>query len=284
MGLTVAVASGKGGTGKTTIAVNLAQVADEPITLIDCDVEEPNGRFFIRMEKPQHMADATVKIPSIDADKCTSCGKCTEFCEYNALAMTKKGVMLFPELCHGCGGCALVCPAQAITETERVIGVIEKGSAANIDFYQGTLNVGEVMSPPLIRTVKSVERNPLTILDSPPGTSCPMITAVTDSDYVVLVTEPTPFGMNDLVLAVEALREIGIPFGVVINRDGSGDDKVDKYCEAEQIEILARVPDDRRVAVAYSKGIAAVKLMPEYKRLFAALYDKIKTRAEGIVS
>ncbi len=284
MGLTVAVASGKGGTGKTTIAVNLAQVADEPITLIDCDVEEPNGRFFIRMEKPKHLADATVKVPSIDAGRCISCGKCAEFCEYNALAMTKKGVMLFSELCHGCGGCVLVCPVQAITERDRVIGVIEEGAAANIDFYQGILNVGEVMSPPLIRTVKNVKRNPMTILDSPPGTSCPMITAVTDSDFVVLVTEPTPFGMNDLVLAVEALRAIGIPFGVVINRDGSGDDKVDKYCEMENIEILARVPDDRRVAVAYSKGIAAVKLMPEYKKLFTVLYKKVKERAGGAVS
>ncbi len=262
------------------MAVNLAHVANEPVTFIDCDVEEPNGRFFIRMDKPEHHADVPVNIPLVDHDKCTQCGKCADFCEYNALAMTKKGVMLFQELCHGCGGCALVCPEKAITETQRIIGVIEKSSVKNIDFYQGVLNVGEAMAPPLIRKVKEMKGNEVSILDSPPGTSCPMITAVTGADYVVLVTEPTPFGMNDLVLAVDALRELGLPFGVVVNRHGSGNDDVEHYCSSEDIPILARIPDDRRVAVAYSKGVAASKLMPEYERVFSDLYRQIKKEAE----
>ncbi|MFH0878243.1 MAG: ATP-binding protein [Lentisphaerota bacterium] len=253
---TVAMASGKGGTGKTTIAVNLAAVLAEQgerVQYLDCDVEEPNGHIFL---KPviKKSADAGVPVPVIDKNKCTACGQCAEACEYNAIAILKRA-LVFPELCHGCGGCRLVCPTGAIQEQPRTIGVVETGRAGKICFGQGRLHVGEPMSPPLIRAVKQTRMDgAITILDAPPGTSCPVVATVRDAGYVILVTEPTPFGLNDLCLAVELMRQLNRDFGVVINRAGMGNDAVRSFCLKEQIPILIEIPDDRKVAEAYSQG------------------------------
>ncbi len=252
----LAIASGKGGTGKTTVAVNLAAVLaerGEAVQYLDCDVEEPNGHIFL---KPaiERVEEVGIPVPVIDKTKCTACGQCAEACEYNAIVVLKTA-LVFPELCHGCGGCRLVCPAGAIQERPRTIGVVETGHAGKIGFIQGRLNVGEPMSPPLIRAVKRAKANGgVTILDAPPGISCPVVATVCDADYVALVTEPTPFGLNDLRLAVELIRPLKRRFGVVINRAGIGNNAIRSFCRAESIPVLAEIPDDRRAAEAYSRG------------------------------
>ena len=275
----ISVASGKGGTGKTTIATNLALAIcdDSPgkIQFLDCDVEEPNAHIFL---KPEISSSESVAIPisQVDEDKCDGCGKCSEVCAYNAIAVIKGKVLLFPELCHGCGGCLLLCPRQAITEGRREVGVVEKGRAGEIEFIQGKLRIGEAMSPPLIRAVKShMADDKTTIIDVPPGTSCPVIETVKKSDFCILVTEPTPFGLNDLVLAVEVLRELQIPFGVIINRADVGDEKVDRYCRKESIPILMRIPLDKEIAMAYSKGVPLIIDKPEWENKFRKLYDQM---------
>ena len=219
----IAIASGKGGTGKTTVATNLAYVASrngQSVAYLDCDVEEPNGHIFLKPEITDRKPVGSL-IPQVDAEKCTLCGECGEICQYSAIVRVGEKVLVYPELCHGCGGCSLVCPADAITEVSREIGVLETGRAGAIQFAQGLLNVGEAMSPPVIRAVKSTAfQADLTIVDAPPGTSCPVIEAVRGADFVILVTEPTPFGFHDLKLAVEMVRVLKLPFGVVINRAG----------------------------------------------------------------
>jgi MinD superfamily P-loop ATPase len=274
----IAIASGKGGTGKTTVAVNLAMVLAESglkVQYLDCDVEEPNGHIFL---KPEIAATESVGIPVpvVDEKKCTGCRKCAEVCEYHAIAVLQKA-LVFPELCHGCGGCALVCPTGAIREQDRAVGVVETGTAYGVQFGQGRLNVGEPMAPPLIRAVKKKAiTDGVAILDAPPGTSCPVVTTVRDADYVLLVTEPTPFGLNDLKLAVEMIRQLGVRHGVVINRADSGDQRVREFCEAEKIPILQELPDDRRLAEAYSRGHMAVCALPEWRTMFAELWNRIK--------
>lgn len=253
---TIAVASGKGGTGKTTVAVNLAAALSEQgraVQYLDCDVEEPNGHIFL---KPaiERVEEVGILVPVIDRNKCTACGRCAEACEYNAIAVLRTA-LVFPELCHGCGGCAGVCPAGAIEEKPQTIGVVETGRSGEIGFVQGRLNVGEAMSPPLIRAAKRLRsQNGIAILDAPPGTSCPVVATVRDADFVILVTEPTPFGLNDLRLAVELSRQLEKRFGVVVNRAGIGGDEVQSYCASEEIPLLAEIPDDRPVAEAYSRG------------------------------
>lgn len=275
----ISVASGKGGTGKTTVAINLAlAICDdlpEKIQFLDCDVEEPNAHIFLQPEFSSSQSVA-IPVPQVDKDKCDGCGKCSEVCTYNAIAVIKGKVLLFPELCHGCGGCFLLCPRQAITEGRREVGVVEKGKAGGLEFIQGKLRIGEAMSTPLIRAVKSrIAGDKTTIIDVPPGTSCPVIEAVKGSDFCILVTEPTPFGLNDLTLAVEVLRSLQIPFGVVINRADVGDEEVDRYCRKEGLLILMRIPMDKKIAMAYSKGIPLIIDKPEWKNRFRNLYNQI---------
>jgi len=274
----IAIASGKGGTGKTTVAVNLACVlADngQTVQYLDCDVEEPNGHIFL---KPEITATEPVGIPVpvVDEKKCTGCRKCAEVCQYHAIAVLKKP-LVFAELCHGCGGCALVCPEGAIREENRTIGVVETGHAERVAFVQGRLNVGEPMAPPLIRAVKKKAiADGVAIMDAPPGTSCPVVATVRDADYVLLVTEPTPFGLNDLRLAVEMIRQLGLRHGVVSNRADSGDQRVHEYCSAARIPILLEIPDDRRVAEAYSRGHMAVRVLPEWSDCMLKLWGQVK--------
>ncbi len=271
----IAVASGKGGTGKTTVAVGMALSLKTPVQLLDCDVEEPNSHIFLSPAIDSSI-DVAVRVPVVDEVKCTACGECARFCQYNAIVSLKTAPLIFAEMCHGCGGCALVCPEGAITETTRSVGVIESGHAGAVLFASGRLNVGEAMSPPVIRATKALALADRTvIIDCPPGTSCPMITAVRGSDYCVLVTEPTPFGLNDLILAVETCRKLGVPFGVVVNRAGCGDDRVQAFCAREDIPVLLEIPDDRRIAEAYSCGKHFVEALPEYRHVFAGLLGKI---------
>jgi len=276
----ISVASGKGGTGKTTVAVNLA-LSLRNVQFFDCDVEEPNAHIFL---KPviKEQEKAYIPVPEIDVSKCNYCGKCAQVCVYNAIAVLpssdgKKGnSLIFPNLCHGCGACSALCPVNAIKEVNREIGVVEEGSCGDIEFIHGKLNVGEAMSPPLIRQVKGhINHEKNVIIDAPPGTSCPVIASIKDSEYSILVTEPTPFGLNDLILAVEVLRKLKIPFGVVINRADLGNDRTEDYCRKENISILMKIPFSREIAMAYSQGIPIVEALPEYRKDFTELFDKI---------
>ncbi len=276
----ISIASGKGGTGKTTVAVNLALSIDN-VQFLDCDVEEPNAHIFL---KPQikEQKKAYIPVPEIDESKCIYCGKCAKVCVYNAIAILpgqegKKGTTLvFAHLCHGCGACSALCPEKAIKEVNREIGVVELGDCGKIDFVHGKLNIGEAMSPPLIRQVKEhINSKKTVIIDAPPGTSCPVVGSVKGSDFCVLVTEPTPFGLNDLILAVEVLKKLKIRFGVVINRADLGNNKTDEYCRQEKIPVLMRIPFRKEIAMAYSKGEPMVKAFPEYKKDFEQLYKQI---------
>ena len=271
----LAIASGKGGTGKTTMAVNLARVLERPVQLLDCDVEEPNDHLFL----PGAMISeetVTIPVPEVDGSLCDGCGECGRFCAYHAIVSTGSKPLVFVEMCHGCGGCALVCPKDAIHEIPKRIGTISLKQAGNISLVQGRLDVGQAMAPPLIRAVKErLEPGMPAILDAPPGTSCPVIAAVRGADLVLLVTEPTPFGLHDLTLAVDMVRELRMPFGVLINRVGSGDDRVHVYCRREKVPIFAEIPDDRRIAESYSRGQLIVEALPEYRQLFAGLAGKL---------
>ncbi|PIE31279.1 (4Fe-4S)-binding protein [candidate division KSB3 bacterium] len=269
------IASGKGGTGKTTVATNFARSLEAPVLLLDCDVEEPNAHLFI---KPTLTASQPVykQIPEIDTDRCTGCGRCAELCAYNALAVVKKKVLVFPDLCHGCGGCMLLCPEGAIREIGKEIGVVEQGQAEHIDFVHGALHVGEVMAGPVITAVKKQrEYHALVIVDAPPGTSCPVVGTLLDSDFCILVTEPTPFGLHDLRLAVDVVRKLHLPCGVIINRADLGDRNVETYCQDEGIPVLMRIPADRRIAEAYSRGDMMVDAFPEYRQQFQQLLPTI---------
>ncbi|PIW11972.1 MAG: (4Fe-4S)-binding protein, partial [Candidatus Infernicultor aquiphilus] len=253
----------------------------------DCDVEEPNAHLFL---KPVITNSESVKIPvpKIDDEKCNYCGKCAEVCVFNAIAVTKNKVLVFPGLCHGCGACMLFCPENAISEQGREIGILEEGKARSISFIDGRLNIGEPMAPPIIRKIKKrinkdgikgksndIANHHLTIIDAPPGTSCPVIESIKDSDYTILVTEPTPFGLHDLILAVEVLQKLKIPHGVVLNKCDVGDHKVEEYCKKNNIPLLLSIPLDREIAVAYSQGIPIVKINSSYEQKFTQLFHKI---------
>jgi len=278
----LAVASGKGGTGKTTVSVNLARTIGSGVQLLDCDVEEPNAHLFLRGRQTGNEV-VSIPIPEVDESLCDACGECGRFCRYHAIVSFGSSPLVFPELCHGCGGCALVCPRGAIREAGRRVGVVETQEVDGITLVLGRLDIGVAMAPPLIRAVKSRMKNNGTtvILDAPPGTSCPVIATLRGSDFVLLVTEPTPFGLHDLQLAVDMVRELTIPFGVVVNRMGIGDDRVHQFCREQGIPILLELPDDRRIAEAYSRGELVVDALPEYHSHFATLLWNIKEIRNG---
>ena len=275
----IAIASGKGGTGKTTVSTNLAlflnQYADE-VVYFDCDVEEPNGHLFLNPVIKGKVV-SSIRVPSVDESKCNACGECVQFCEYKALVRLGKQVMVFPELCHGCGGCTRICRNHAITEQARQIGFVESGESGKIGFVHGRLNVGEAMSPPLIRDVlRLTHDNDICVIDAPPGTSCPVIASIRTADFVVLVTEPTPFGLNDLQLALDMVKELGIPHGVVINRAEEGNSDVEVFCKEHHTDILTRIQDDRRIAESYSKGEMILTAVPDVQRSFEELWLAIR--------
>ena len=277
----IAVASGKGGTGKTTVATSLAtSLAAHPAwtrpSLIDCDVEAPNAHLFL---KPTitHRQDVAILIPQVNETSCTHCGKCATVCQYHAIAVLGKWVLVFPQLCHGCGSCTAMCPEHAISEIPNVIGILERGSApSGISFARGVMNIGEPMA--VIRQLKkwiTLPSDQVVIIDAPPGTSCPVVEALRGVDFLLLVTEPTPFGLQDLELATQIARELKIPAGVIINRDGIGDAKVELYCAVEGLPILMRIPFDRAIALGIAQGRLLTDVHPEFIKKFRALFVQI---------
>jgi len=280
----IAVASGKGGTGKTTIATNLAcSVArtGKTVQYLDCDVEEPNGHIFLKPDIEETQS-VTIGVPEVDTELCNGCGECGRLCQYSAIICLKDKAMTFEQLCHSCGGCMLVCPTGAIKEKPKEIGFADFGSANGVKFGQGRLKIGDIHTPSLIKRVKANSLDEgVVIIDVPPGTSCPVIEAIKGSDFVLLVTEPTPFGLNDLKLAVSMVKELKLPFAVVINQSDLGDDQVQQYCDGEDIQIILEIPNDRRIAEAYSVGKMIVDVLPEYKKDFAGLYESVSRRLKG---
>lgn len=271
----ISIASGKGGTGKTTIATNLAVALGTDVNLLDCDVEEPNDHIFIQ-PKITHTEKVSLKVPQVDMNKCSLCGKCQEICQFQAIVVVGKTALTFPELCHSCGGCMEVCPENAITEIDREMGIFEAGTRNGVAFAYGRIFVGQVMAVPAIERVRAaVQPDKVNIIDAPPGTSCPVISSVKDTDFLILVTEPTPFGLNDLKLAVGMVKILAIPHGIIINRSDLGDDKVKEYAKEENIPILMEIPFDRQIAEIYSKGKLLVEELPEWKERFIHLYEDV---------
>ncbi|MCD4701222.1 MAG: ATP-binding protein [Candidatus Aegiribacteria sp.] len=286
--MVIAVASGKGGTGKTTVAVSLAiaasdQSSEKPL-LLDCDVEEPNSGLFLDIDYTSGR-DTGVLVPEVNLEKCTYCGRCSEVCVWNAIAVAGKKVLVFRDLCHGCGSCGLVCPENAISDVTHVTGRIEGGTDGSINFARGILNVGQAMPVPVISSLLN-EYLPgagrsTVIIDSSPGTSCPVVEAVSRSDYVILVTEPTPFGLHDLKAAVDVVvNQLSIPAGVIINRDGIGNKDVEKYCHTANLPILAKIPMDRRIAEMLSNGIPLLRGLPEYKEVFLSILAAVRKEVQ----
>ncbi len=277
----IAIASGKGGTGKTTVATNLALImsGERDLQFLDCDVEEPNAHLFLKPELVKS-EPVSIPVPRVDLERCTYCGICAEVCAFNAIMVGKETVLVFEQLCHGCGGCAYFCPEKAIREIDRPIGVLESGTAGEISFIHGKLNPGEALSPPLIKAVKEridPAAEDLTIIDASPGASCPVVEAIRGSDYCLLVTEPTPFGLNDLVIAVELLRKLDIPGAVIINRSlgGEGEEKIETYCREEGLPILLKMPWDRELAALYARGEPAVTHLPAWRSVFEELGKRV---------
>ncbi|MDD5022188.1 MAG: P-loop NTPase [Endomicrobiaceae bacterium] len=275
----IAISSGKGGTGKTFIATNLAKTLSKmgkEVRYLDCDVEEPNGHLFLK-PKISKDEDASVLFPiGVDKSKCTKCGKCAKVCKYNAIAMLGDNILYFPQLCHVCGACTIVCPVDAIVKKERTIGLIKHGKSENIDFHYGLLNTGEgSMTVKLIKKVKEYIGSGINILDSAPGTSCPVVATVKDVDLCVFVTDPTPFGVNDLKLAVDMAREVGQEPVVVVNRADSYSNELYEYCKQAELEIAGEIPDDRKIAEVYSVGNLIVDKSSKYRKVFKQLAEKI---------
>ena len=305
----IVVASGKGGTGKTTVAASLALTAGDSVRFLDCDVEAPNAALFLNPVLVNRK-EVGIQLPVVDEALCTYCSKCAEVCEFHAIAVISKKILVFPELCHGCGSCTLVCPEKAISERLDVMGVLESGlTATGIDFSQGVMNIAEPMAVPIIRELKkwhissfpygddvraqakqsppsgeiasgkSVPRNDVEIRDAPPGASCPVVETMRGADFALLVTEPTPFGLHDLKQVASIAHELGMPAGVVINRDGIGDNAVETYCAEAGIPILMRIPMERRFAEAIASGKTLVEAAPEYRPLFHELLEAITEKA-----
>jgi MinD superfamily P-loop ATPase len=278
--LKIAVASGKGGTGKTSVAVNLALSLGEA-QVVDCDVEEPNVHILLKPEAKETLLVEAL-VPRILEDRCDYCGECARFCQYNALFVVGETAMVFPGLCHSCGGCSIVCPRDAIVEEPREIGRVVKGQAGGISVVYGEMNVGEALAVPVIAAVKEhMKREGMIVLDAPPGSACPVVETVHGSDFCLMVTEPTPFGLHDLQVATEVVRQLGIPMGVVVNFSGIGDRGVYDYCAEQGIPILMEIPFDRRIAELYSRGIPFVRAMPEWRQRFMDLADSIIEEADA---
>ena len=277
----VAVASGKGGTGKTTVSASLAAVWTQPVIAMDLDVEEPNLHLFL---KPviQGQEKAYIEVPAADESKCNQCRACAELCQFKAITVLGTALLVFTDMCHGCGGCMAVCPTQALSPEHRELGEILWGRSGDIGFLMGRSRVGEAMSPPLMREVKKQlsvlmqETTADVIVDAPPGVSCPAVNAVMDADVIVLVTEPTPFGLYDLQLAREAFKSLGKPMGVVINRAGLGDNKINEFCRSSDLPIWCEIPYDRRIAAAYADSRIVATLNPELNAMFTGLAEKIQ--------
>jgi MinD superfamily P-loop ATPase len=280
----IAIASGKGGTGKTTVAVNLTAVCKLPVTILDCDVEEPNVHLFIKptITKTRRVS---VKIPAVDMDLCTSCGACREACRFNAVILIKGKPLFLKELCHSCGACIYACQEDALTEIDREIGTVEEGTWNHGVFARGLLDIGEARSEPLIHAVREIGNvrtgEELVVIDVPPGTSCPVIAAVKDVDYLLLVTEPTPFGLHDLTLAVKMGQALNLPLGVLINRSDIGDSSVRDYCASENVPVLGEFPFDRRIAVAYSRGDIASDVLPDVHKMYVELLHRLMEVAKS---
>ncbi len=273
--MVISVASGKGGTGKTTVATALA-LSLKYVQFVDCDVEEPNAHIFLK-PSIKHIEEVKVLLPKINYNFCDFCGKCAQFCQYNAIAVLEEQVLIFPELCHHCGGCKLICPQKAISEYEITIGRIKKGNSNEIEFFSGELEVARSSPSPVIKQLKKYISKDLTvIIDSPPGTSCSMVESVEDSDFCILVTEPTPFGLNDLKLAIDVVKKMDIPYGVIINQSDIGDTRVKDFCINNNIEILMEIPYSRDIAEAYSRGENIIFVYPEYKNKFKEIFEKIR--------
>lgn len=281
MCMIISIASGKGGTGKTTLAVNLTYALEDNVQLLDCDVEEPNGHLFLNRDIQKEYAAYTT-IPLVDQSICSLCGECAEICQFNAIVVAGKSVLTFPKMCHSCGGCMLICPEKAISEQKREIGKIRIGSIKQALFTEGILNIGEAMSPPLIKAVKTeIKTEKINIIDAPPGTSCPVVTAMSGSDYVLMVTEPTPFGLHDLKLAVEVAEKLNIPCGLVINRSDLGNDQVKKYAEDKGLPVLLEIPYSREMAEIYSRGELFAKILPEWREKLLDMFRKIEKNVQG---
>jgi MinD superfamily P-loop ATPase len=280
----ITIASGKGGTGKTTVACSLAlAVQDQMPVVLDCDVEAPNAHLALHPDLPERQT-VSISIPEVKTDLCNACGRCGEVCPFHAIVMLGKKVLVFPELCHGCGSCARNCPEEAIIEVEKPIGIIEGGkAAAGFPFAHGILNIGEPMAVPIIRKLKDwkqASNGKVVIRDAPPGTACPVVETLRGADFALLVTEPTPFGLHDLRLAAEVARALGVPAGVVINRDGVGDKAVDDFCLENGLPILMRIPLEREIGAAIASGQSLVEAFPEYRSRFQELFASIQGHAE----
>ncbi|MCW4007537.1 MAG: ATP-binding protein [Candidatus Bathyarchaeota archaeon] len=274
----IAVASGKGGTGKTSVAVNMA-VSVGNVKLLDCDVEEPNAHLLLHPEISRKEPVYTF-IPKINKALCNFCGECAKFCQFNAILAIAEEILVFPELCHSCGGCAIVCPRKAITWEKHGVGTLHFGEANNVSLVYGELKVSKPLAVPVIKAVKRhINEAKTVLLDSPPGTSCPFVETVKGSDFCLLVTEPTPFGLHDLKIAVEVLRKLAVPFGVIVNRADIGEKKLYDYCREKNIRIMLEIPYQRRIAELYSLGVPFSLEMPEWKEKFQALYSEIRSLA-----
>ena len=273
----IAIASGKGGTGKTTVSVSLALAAAGPVQYVDCDVEEPNGHIFLQPSFTKK-EEIFLTVPEVIEEKCNGCGKCRDLCRFNAITVFGKKLMTFPDLCHACGGCFLVCPEEALAKGKRLIGVKELGTAAGIDFVHGRLRVGEAMAVPLIEAVKQeTAENCLVIIDAPPGTSCPVVATVKGADYTLLVTEATPFGLHDLKIAAGVLRKLEVPFGVIINRFDLGDKGAENWCRREGIKIHMKIPFDRKIAEGYAVGMPLIESIPALRSSFVSLLEELRS-------